>query len=300
MALRIVNPRIRFGRFVVVGASIAIGWTVVHRTGVDVSAPAPEPAAPVVSAARLPEVPPPPTEPASDAVGRALADRPAASARADLEERVQRAMARGEEERVGRHAEAYWQRQFKEKRGIVARQYAFILDRLGLDPALREWVVDRMAELRLVSLDVRNSAEALGVYPLANDRFNEAVKAAQNVRWEEIARELGEERYADFRRYNDTLQERGMVNRLNAQLAAATAGMGLTETQVEHLTAALYDVATIARRTEGQSPMSTMIGAEGRSWRMLAALEAIAEELNPATLTALQHIVEAENVPGDL
>ena len=81
-------------------------------------------------------------------------------------------------EKAAWQSEARWQKEYAQKRQIIAKQYALIFERLALEPEIREWLESKMAELRMVSLDTVMAGLACGeVSPAAWEIVSGAASA---------------------------------------------------------------------------------------------------------------------------
>lgn len=197
-------------------------------------------------------------------------------------------------EKAAWQSEARWQKEYAQKRQIIAKQYALIFERLALEPEIREWLVSKMAELRMVSLDTVMAVKELGLKPLPSDQMSDVIKEGQNLCWAEIQDGLTTEQYSAFRIYNDTLASRWTADSLNQKLTEARPDLRLTEAQVERLIISLHDVLKLALENPGQDTLTTMFGAEGHSLRTQAALKALEGEWDPVVLAELNRIAIAE------
>jgi hypothetical protein len=120
------------------------------------------------------------------------------------------------------------------QKAALDANYAALFKRLSLPPEKLEQLKKLMVERQQVGADVFAAAAQQGLDPLRNGRELAKLTADGQARVDgEIKALLGEDAYATYQNYQNTLPQRGVVNQLQQSLSYTA--NPLSETQAEQL-----------------------------------------------------------------
>lgn len=227
------------------------------------------------------------TEETTDAPAQAAANDTASDAEASPEDRRNR---RGDRPNPAAIMEKLMQNpeiaqaMRTQQNAMLDGRYAALFAKLNLPPAQLAQLKDLLAERMNVPRDVMSAARDQGMFGRGNrDELRSLIAATQSEIDQEIISTLGESTYQALQTYEDTANERRLVESLASRLSYSSTP--LNSTQAEALVSILDQTTTASTRTGGRGGFG--FGPDGGG---------STPTITDATISAAQSVLSSDQV----